>query len=141
MGDFISEKDINNTDSFTFLSCEKTSGIPVENLHQENDRIFSFKAPYLRDNDEVNTVLHFKLTFKDKNDSSDRKITHDAKVIVKRVHRAMIFQGGVALGAYEAGVFQAVIEELVKIDGDRKRNGIEIEKRLLFDIVAGASIG
>ena len=38
-------------------------------------------------------------------------MTHDAKVIVERVHRAMIFQGGVALGAYEAGVFQAVVEK------------------------------
>ena len=117
MGAFISEKDLNNTDSFTFLSCETNQAVyTVENLHQETDRIFSFKAPYLRHNDEVNTVLHFKLTFKDKNDSSDRKITHDAKVIVKRVHRAMIFQGGVALGAYEAGVFQAVVEERTFIE-------------------------
>jgi NTE family protein len=141
MSDFISEKDVDNTDSFTFLSCEKTSGIPVENLHQETDRIFSFNAPYIIHNDEVNTILHFKLTFKDKNDSSDKQITHDAKVVVKRVHRAMIFQGGVALGAYEAGVFQAIVEELVKNDQDKRRKGVEIEKRPLFDIVAGASIG
>ncbi len=43
-------------------------------------------------------------------------------------------------GAYEAGVFKAVVEELVKNE-DRKRKGVGIEKRPLFDIVAGASIG
>lgn len=49
--------------------------------------------------------------------------------------RALIFQGGGALGAYEAGVFKAFSEELPKID---EKNG---EKRPLFDIVAGVSIG
>ena len=141
LDDFISEKDINNTNSFTFLSCEQTSGIPVESLHKETDRIFSFKAPYLRHNDEVNTNLHFKLTFIHNNDSSDKKINHNAKVVVKRVHRAMIFQGGVALGAYEAGVFQAIVEKVSKNNEDKKRKGVQIEKRPLFDIVAGASIG
>ena len=53
----------------------------------------------------------------------------------------MIFQGGVALGAYEAGVFQAVVEKLIKNDDDKKRKDQEIEKRPMFDIVAGASIG
>ena len=62
-------------------------------------------------------------------------------MIVKRVHRVIIFQGGVALGAYEAGVFQALVEKLVKNDKDKKRKGLENEKRPLFDIVAGASIG
>src|SRR6476659_2376580 len=69
MGDFVSEKDIDNTDSFTFFSCDQTGGIPVEK-HKETDRIFSFKAPYLRHNDKVNTILYFKLTFKDNNESS-----------------------------------------------------------------------
>ncbi len=82
MGDFINEEDINNTNPFTFLSCDQTSGILVENLQQETNKIFSFKAPFLRHNDQVNTNLRFKLTFKDKNDSSDKKITHDAKVVV-----------------------------------------------------------
>ena len=62
-------------------------------------------------------------------------------MIVKRVHRAIIFQGGVALGAYEGGVFQFLVEDLVKNDKDKKRNGVESEKRPLFDIVAGTSIG
>jgi predicted acylesterase/phospholipase RssA len=51
------------------------------------------------------------------------------------------FKEGVALGAYEAGVFQAIVEKLVKNGEERKRKGVEIEKRLLFDIIAGASIG
>jgi len=136
--DFISEKDIDNsTNSFTFISCDQTRGIPVENLHKENDRIFSFIAPYLRHNDEVSTSIDFTLTFKDK---GDKKITHNAKVIVKKVHRAMIFQGGVALGAYEAGVFRAIVEKLVNNEV-KKGKDPEIEKRPLFDIVAGTSIG
>ena len=53
----------------------------------------------------------------------------------------MIFQGGVALGAYEAGVFQALVEKLIKKDEDKKRKGLENEKRPVFDIVAGTSIG
>ena len=43
--------------------------------------------------------------------------------------RALIFQGGGALGAYEAGVFKALCELLPKKDGK------------LFDIVAGTSAG
>ena len=61
-------------------------------------------------------------------------------VVVKRVHRAMIFQGGVSLGAYEAGVFSALVEKISKEDESKKRQ-LENEKRPLFDIVAGASIG
>jgi hypothetical protein len=132
----ISEKDVNNTNSFSF-SCTQTSGIPVENLRKENDRIFSFKAPYLRHSYGVNTNLHFKLTLIDNNNPNE-KITHNAKVVVKRVHRSKIFQGGVALGAYEAGV----VEKLLKNNENKKREGVEIiEKRPLFDIVAGTSIG
>lgn len=43
-------------------------------------------------------------------------------MIVKRVQRAIIFQAGVALGAYEAGAYQAMVEKL--ISEDRKR-GLE----------------
>ena len=35
---------------------------------------------------------------------------YNVDIIVKRVQRAVIFQGGVALGAYEAGVFRAIVE-------------------------------
>ena len=84
-------------------------------------------------------ILGFKLTIKDNN--SDKTIIPNSNlnVIVKRVQRAIIFQGGVALGAYEAGVFQAIVESL--IDEDKKKKGLKSEKRPMFDIVAGASIG
>ena len=50
--------------------------------------------------------------------------------------RALVFQGGGALGAYEAGVFQALYEALPKKD---ERNGKK--ERELFDIIAGTSSG
>jgi predicted acylesterase/phospholipase RssA len=53
----------------------------------------------------------------------------------------MIFQGGAALGAYEAGTYEAMVEKLVKENEGRKLKGLEDEKRPLFDIVAGASFG
>lgn len=50
--------------------------------------------------------------------------------------RALILQGGGALGAYEVGVIKVLIEELPKIDIERKE-----AKRPIFDIVAGTSSG
>ncbi len=47
--------------------------------------------------------------------------------------RALVFQGGGALGAYEAGIYKALYNNL--IDKSEK------EKRHLFDIVAGTSAG
>jgi NTE family protein len=135
--DFISNRDEDiNIGKIGFQSCIQTNSVPTVDPSIENDRI-SFTAPYVNGN-EPNTRLSFKLTIKDK---SGKTSSYLANVIVKRVQRAMIFQGGVALGAYEAGVFRAIVEKLVKNDEDKKRRGIEIEKRPLFDIVAGASIG
>jgi NTE family protein len=57
------------------------------------------------------------------------------------VQRAVIFQGGVTLGAYEAGVFHALVKKLSKQDQDESRESFERQKRPLFDIVAGTSIG
>lgn len=53
----------------------------------------------------------------------------------ERVHRALVLQGGGALGAYEAGVLKEWCEKLVSEDKDSGRTGP------VFDIVAGASIG
>lgn len=50
--------------------------------------------------------------------------------------RAIIFQGGGALGAYEAGVYETIYRLLKEED---KENGYK--DRPLFDIVAGSSIG
>lgn len=96
---------------------------------------FSFTAPYVK-NGELITRLTFELGTKDSSGNSGD--TYKATVIIKRVHRAVIFQGGVALGAYEAGVFHALVDKLVK---KSKTNGLRYEKRPLFDIVAGTSIG
>lgn len=51
----------------------------------------------------------------------------------KQVQRALILQGGGAVGAYEAGVYRALYENL--IDQSLREN------RQLFDIVAGTSAG
>jgi NTE family protein len=50
--------------------------------------------------------------------------------------RAVIFQGGGALGAYNAGVFRILVEDLKKIDGKNGR-----ADQPLFDILAGTSSG
>jgi len=50
--------------------------------------------------------------------------------------RALVLQGGGAIGAFQAGAFKALYE---KITTDDKENGKE--GRPLFDIIAGTSIG
>jgi NTE family protein len=50
--------------------------------------------------------------------------------------RALILQGGGALGAYEAGAFKSLSKMIPKIDAENHEAG-----RPLFDIVAGTSIG
>jgi NTE family protein len=121
-----------------FESCDqkRDDGIQVNNLTKEqNDRIYWFKAPYLRDENAVTTTLNFKLKI------VGEDTPYDAKVVVKRVHRAIIFQGGVALGAYEAGVFQALVQKLDKQEEDQVKEGLKDKKKPLFDIIAGTSIG
>ena len=54
------------------------------------------------------------------------------------IQRALVLQGGGSLGAYEAGVFQALCERLMK---KTKRRAILEKIRPLFDIIAGTSIG
>ena len=54
----------------------------------------------------------------------------------KRPHRALVLQGGGALGAYEAGVLKRLAETLRKEDEQNDQSD-----RPLFDIVAGTSIG
>ncbi|HEY6586709.1 MAG TPA: patatin-like phospholipase family protein, partial [Nitrososphaeraceae archaeon] len=48
--------------------------------------------------------------------------------------RALVLQGGGALGAYEVGVLKALFQKLKKEDDDDK-------DKPLFDIIAGTSIG
>ena len=51
-------------------------------------------------------------------------------------HRALILSGGGALGAYQVGVLKVLSQRLLQEDTEKRE-----ENRLLFDIVAGTSIG
>lgn len=129
--DFIKNIDKHSIGSYSWKQ-ENDNNPLVENLTGENTQNLSFTAPYIEGN-RVYSILNFELTTKDIN---GKKATHNAKVIIKRVQRAMIFQGGASLGAYEAGVFQALVNKLTHEENAKKG-----EKRPLFDIVAGTSIG
>jgi NTE family protein len=52
------------------------------------------------------------------------------------IHRALIFQGGGSLRAYEAGAYKAINEEL-----SAALRSVDRGKEPLFHIVAGTSIG
>jgi NTE family protein len=100
----------------------------------------TLKAPYIIDENhdgriQPSITLKFRLVVSDIKGRSS--VPSEVRIKVKRVQRAMIFQGGVALGAYEAGVFQALVE---RIGEEHRKRGPE-NKRPLFDIVAGSSIG
>lgn len=55
---------------------------------------------------------------------------------IPKIQRALIFQGGGSLGAYEAGVFRTLYDKISRID-NRSKN----KNKLLFDIIIGTSIG
>jgi predicted acylesterase/phospholipase RssA len=59
--------------------------------------------------------------------------------MISRVNRALIFQGGGSLGAYEAGAYRAIKEELSKYNRAKGREDGEDEP--IFHIVSGTSIG
>jgi NTE family protein len=50
--------------------------------------------------------------------------------------RALVLQGGGAIGAFQAGAFKALYEKITKEDKENGNDG-----RPLFDIIAGTSIG
>ena len=52
------------------------------------------------------------------------------------LHRALIFQGGGSLGAYEAGAFKAISEQM-----QIRLKAIKKEHEPMFHLVAGTSIG
>ena len=56
---------------------------------------------------------------------------------IPKVQRALVLQGGGALGAYEAGVLKTLYKKLTIEDEENDKKG----GGLLFDIVAGTSIG
>lgn len=125
-----------NTPKFASWDQTREDTIQVSNLTKaQNDRVYWFKAPYLIEENAVTTTLNFKLKI------VGEETPHQVKVVVKRVQRAIIFQGGVALGAYEAGVLQALVDKLDKVEEDQVKEGLKDKRRHLFDIIAGTSIG
>ena len=102
--DFIKSKD-NNTVKFHSWKPIGDAPVYVTGSFIKNNPLFSFKAPYIRDDkDNVEILLNFELNLTDNENSVIRNIR--VNVNVKRVQRAIIFQGGVSLGVYEAGVFK-----------------------------------
>jgi predicted acylesterase/phospholipase RssA len=57
------------------------------------------------------------------------------------VHRALVFQGGGSLGAYEAGAYKAMSEELSVFLGKLQEGEEKKREPVLFHIVSGTSIG
>jgi NTE family protein len=56
----------------------------------------------------------------------------------KRQQRAIIFQGGGALGAYETGVFKEIFK---KVKRDDEKRSYRSKYNTVFDVIAGTSIG
>ena len=63
-------------------------------------------------------------------------ISLNSNNVVSKIQRALVLQGGGALGAYEVGVIKGLCKKLQEID---EKKGVG--RRCLFDIVAGTSIG
>ncbi|MFL6523899.1 MAG: patatin-like phospholipase family protein [Nitrososphaera sp.] len=123
---------INADDQVSFL-WEQVEGPPV-NLESSDSATPSFTAPYVdlgNSPKKIHANLKFQLVITDRNGVSSEP--REEQVVVKIVQRALVLQGGGALGAYELGVFKALCEDLTKINDN--------DNRMLFDIVAGTSIG
>ena len=87
---------INDIDESKSYSCKQTKGIPIADLRNENTHSFSFTAPYVK-GDDISNTLSFQLNTP--NNDTDKTPAPNVNVVVKRVHRAIIFQGGVSLGS------------------------------------------
>jgi NTE family protein len=106
---------------------------PQVTLDSRDSATPSFTAPYvdLGSTPQLHVILKFQLIIRDRNGVWSKP--WQEQVVVKIVQRALVLQGGGALGAYELGVFKALCEDLAKEN--------ENNNRMLFDIVAGTSIG
>src|SRR5215213_8264402 len=58
------------------------------------------------------------------------------RIMSSNIHRALIFQGGGSLGAYEAGAYKAINEDITAYFRTEGR-----ENEPIFHIVSGTSIG
>ena len=112
--DLIKSTDIESVKDFSW----KQTGGPTAVIQSDNkSRTFSFVAPYVRGKDLSNR-LSFELTA---DYNVNQSTIYTANIMVKRVSAAIIFQGGVALGAYEAGVFRALVEKITEEENREKR--------------------
>jgi len=111
---------------------------PKVKLDNQDSSMPSFTAPYLDlggTPEKIHTILKFQLIIRHKIGLLSEP--YQQKVVVKIAQRALVRQGGGALGAYELGVFKALCEDIArKNEKNNNKNN-----RMLFDIVAGTSIG
>src|SRR6476646_8494189 len=141
------------------LIWKQTGGPKVdlkyEGKEDENSKIKNpyFKAPYIAIDfgnrsssssvitDNNNKIKPFaKLTFELTAQDQTKTISSPpstVNIIVKMVQRALVLQGGGSLGAYEAGVFQALCDYFI----EKNRESKVKRNRPLFDVIAGSSIG
>ena len=114
----ITELDVANSDSIKNYSQKPF--IDVRNFHgnAKNYPTISFTVLYVKDG-QPHTTLSFELTITHKK-SNTRNSPYEANVIVKQIHRSIIFQGGVALGAYESGAYKDIVKKLVKNIEDKE---------------------
>jgi NTE family protein len=131
-------------------SWTQTAG-PEVTIKKDSDDVknkkVSFKAPYVNiksgrsstDKKKPYTNLTFELVVTDENGISS--LPQSVNIIVKMIQRALVFQGGGSLGAYEAGVFEALCQKLIEKDRKEEEEENGRRNRPLFDIIAGSSIG
>jgi Patatin-like phospholipase len=126
---------ISDQDNIRYLWTQiDGSGI---DLKDNNTATPSFTAPFIeikRNSSDPKPYATFKF---------QGRVSEPAfvDVIVKMVQRALVLQGGGALGAYEVGVFKALCENIIEKKTKDERTIEKNHNRLLFDIVAGTSIG
>ena len=89
--DFVRIDAISDNADISYLWTKK-SGPQITNLVDEKTKNPSFRVSYLENNDNFSAELVFILKITDSNGKSR---DCDAKIKVKRVHRALILQGAV----------------------------------------------
>jgi NTE family protein len=134
-----SDPDSNLPLSYSWVQTDDTNTVRLNDPNTANP---TFEAPYVEFNlkdknipKNPYTKLKFQLTVKDQSGKSSPPSI--VNITVKMVQRALVFQGGGALGAYEAGVFEELCNELIKKDRRLRHR----QNRPVFDIIAGSSIG
>lgn len=134
-----SDPDSNLPLSYSWVQAYGTNTVRLNGPNTANP---TFEAPYVEFNIKDRnspknpyTKLTFELIVKDRSGKSSPPSR--VNITVKMVQRALVFQGGGALGAYEAGVFEELCNKLIEKD---KSSGHR-HNRPVFDIIAGSSIG